>query len=407
MTEPVRWPRAQIDERVAAWNRDLRIATQNILELMEDVTYRSLVEHSETGGGDPDGSAGGAVQGATAARVTPVLAALDELWQVLPALTHVIDEVDRRYQRLPWFMDAQPLWEIQQLLDGESVELTTKTTYAQRGLLTPEEVTRKLRPDRVLAAMVEAYAQAKAVVVEVGDAARRAATRLRQAADELAALAAIAPDAPELRPLADRLAAGTVQLATDPLGLADALDRDIAPALARLRREVEDARAELAQLEAELGVAGARLAALDAALGEAVTAHAERRSKVVLDHEPPAPFERSVVDELARWLDRLRDAHAAGSWRAAKLGVANWNTQLAARLAECRRVAYENRRPVERRRELRGLLDGFRAKATDTGLAEDPTTTELYRRAHALLHARPTPLPAAEQVVADYVAAVR
>jgi hypothetical protein len=399
VTEPVRWTRAQADERVAAWNRDLRIATQNILELMEDVSYRSLV-------GD-DGRAAPSLQGATAHRVTPVLAALDELWQVLPALTRVIDEVNARYRRLPWFMDAQPLWEIQQLLDSDSVELTTKTPYAQRGLLTPEEVTRNLRPDRVLAAMGEAYAQAKAAVIEVGDAARRAGSELRQAADELAALAAIAPDSPELQPLAERLAAGAEQLATDPIGLADALDRDVAPALARLRRAVDDARAERAALDAELGRAGAKLAALDAVLAEAVAAHDERRAKVVLDHEPPAPFERSVVDELSRWLDRLRHALAAGSWRAARLGVANWNTQLAARLAECRRVAYENRRPVERRRELRGLLDGFRAKAADTGLAEDPTTTELYRRAHALLHARPTPLPAAEQVVADYVAAVR
>jgi hypothetical protein len=398
VTEPVRWTRAQVDERVAAWNRDLRIATQNILELMEDVTYRSLV-------GD-DGRAV-ALQGATADKVTPVLAALDELWQVLPALTRVIDEVNQRYRRLPWFMDVQPLWEIQQLLEGDSVELTTKTTYAQRGLLTPEEVTRNLRPDRVLAAMGEAYAQAKAVVVEVGDAARRAGGQLRQAADELAALAGIAPDSPELQPLAARLAAATDQLATDPLGLAGALDRDVVPALARLRREVEDARAERAQLEAELGGGEARLVALDAALAEAVAAHDERRAKVVLDHEPPAPFDRSVVDELSRWLDRLRHALAAGSWRAARIGVANWNAQLAARLAECRRVADDNRRPVERRRELRGLLDGFRAKAADTGLAEDPTATELYRRAHALLHARPTPLPAAEQVVADYVAAVR
>jgi hypothetical protein len=397
--DPARWTRAQVDERVAAWNRDLRIASQNILELMEDVSYRSLV-------GD-DGLAAGALRGVTAQEVTPVIAALDELWQVLPALTRVIDEVNERYRRLPWFKDTQPLWEIQQQLEGDSVELTTKTTYAQRGLLTPEEVTRNLRPDRVLAAMVEAYAHAKAVVVEVGDAARRAGVQLREAADELAALTAAVPDSPELAPLADKLAAGTEQLATDPLGLAGVLERDVMPALARLGREIEDARDERARLEAELAGAGDKIAALQAALAEAIASHDERRAKVVLDHEPPAPFAHSVVDELTRWRDRLRHTLAAGRWQAVKLGVANWSTQLAARLAECRRVTYENRRPVERRHELRGLLDGFRAKAADTGLAEDPTVTELYRRAHALLYARPTPLLAAEQLVADYVAAVR
>lgn len=399
IADPSRWTREQIGARIAKWDRDLDVARQNILELMDDVDYRSL-----TG----DGGLGTLeLEGETKQRVTPVLAALEELWQVLPALGKVIEEANARYGKLPWFKDAEPLRELQELLDGESVLITTKTTYAQRGLLTPDEVTRTLRPERVLDAMIEAYGRAKAIVVEVGGAMRRFGPQIDGAARRLAELTPALPGAPELVRLEVRLAEARRQLVRDPLGLADAFDRDFLPAIERLGRAVEDARAERARIEAELAGGGDRIAALEAAHAEAAAAHAERRDKVLLEREPPAPFERAAIDELARWLERLRGVLQDGRWQAAGIGLANWRAQLDARLAECRTIAAENRRPLERRTELRGLLDGLKAKAADTGRAEDPRATELYRKAHALLYGRPTPILAAEALVHDYLAAVR
>jgi hypothetical protein len=397
--DPTRWTRQQIDDRIATWNRDLQLASQNILELMDDISYKSLAG---------DGGLGSIeLTGVTKQQVTPVLSALDEMWQALPMLTKVIDEANERYKKLPWFKDTEPLWQIQQLLDGDSVKIITKTTYSQRGLLTPDEVTRTLRPERVLEAMVEGYARAKEIIVRVGDAIKRLGPQIEEAEHTLTELVAAMPASSEVARLTRQLEVIRKQLVSDPLGLADTFDRDIAPAIEKMRRGIEGARQERKRIESDIANADGRIAALRTALAEASTAYQERRDKIQLDREPPAPFAGTVIDELVGWLTRLRGTVDAGKWQPAKIGLQNWNAQVDARVAECRAVAAENQRAIDRRNELRGLLDGLKAKAVDIGRGEDPVATELYSKAHKLLYARPTPLAAAEKLVNEYLRAVR
>ena len=136
-----RWTRAEVDDAVAKWNSDLQLAAQNILELMDDFYYKWLA-------GD-GGQAAATLKGLTEREVTPAIKALDELWQVLPALNQVLDEVNERHKNLPRFKASDELFEIQKLIEGASVKIITKTTYAQRGLLTPDEVTRAATPERI------------------------------------------------------------------------------------------------------------------------------------------------------------------------------------------------------------------------------------------------------------------
>jgi hypothetical protein len=395
-----RWTRDEVDHAIETWNRTIQVAMQNVLELLDDLSYKRLAGD----GGLPT------LEGATEQRVTPVLAALDELWQALPMLSKWLDEVNTQFHRLPWFKATTELAAIQQLLDGESIKIVTKTTYAQRGLLTPDEVTHSVKPARLLAAMEEAYANAKAVIVEVDAAMLRLDDRLDRASRELAALSALAASqteaAAELDHVAAQLTDARRQAARDPLGATAAVD-GVAAELARLGQRLAATQVEHARLETELAAAGARLAALEAAFATAKTAHDERLAKIAIDGDPHAPFAHAVIEELARWLERLRSALGGGNRAATQLGLANWTAQLDARLADSARVAAENQRLLDHRRELRGLLDGFKAKAVATGLAEDPEVTELYRRAYALLYSNPTPITAATQLVADYVAAVR
>jgi hypothetical protein len=399
------WTRAEVDAAVARWNSDLHLATKNILELMDDFYYKWLA-------GD-GGHAPATLKGLTEREVTPAIKALDELWQVLPALTKVLDEVNERHQNLPRFMAADELFEIQQLIAGASVKITTKTTYAQRGLLTPDEVTRAATPERILHAMVAAYGQAKAVVVKVSDALSRLNDQLDQSAREVKELRALADalgePVPELRPVEAKLADLQTEIMSDPLSVADGFDTEILPAIAPVRQRLADVQAEHARLDTDLASADALIVALEEALAQAKTAYDERVLKVTVDNADslPGPFADSVIDALKSWLGRLKKTLQQGKWRAAQLGFGNWKAQLDARLAECQTVASENARLVNRRRELRGLLDSLKAKAVDTGLAEDQALAELYRRAYALLYSRPTPLATAEKLVSDYLAAVR
>jgi len=176
-----------------------------------------------------------------------------------------------------------------------------------------------------------------------------------------------------------------------------------------VRRRLAAIQAARTRLDTDLAAAAARLIALEEALAQAKTAYDERVLKVTVDNADslPGPCADSVIDALKSWLGRLQKALQQGKWRAAQLGFGNWQAQLDARLAECQTVARENARLLNRRRELRGLLDSLKAKAVDTGLAEDQALADLYRRAYALLYSRPTPLATAEKLVADYLAAVR
>lgn len=396
MTDPARWTRQQVDDRISRWNDDLRIATHNILELMEDFSYKRL---------SADGGLGGvAVDGVTKERVTPAIESLDEMWGVLPLLAKVIDDANELYKKLPWFKDVEPLWKIQQLLQGASIEIKSKTTYAQRGLLTPDEVTQRLVPERVMEAMVEAYARAKAVVVEVGDVIARLDPQLDAAAKALAALAIDLPGSADIARLQKRLDEIQARVACDPLGLATVFETELAPAIAKARAGLEDAKRARARIAAELAGGDALIAELEAAYAEALAAEADRKDKIAIDHELAPLFGREVVDQLVTWLARLRGATGSA---AVKIGLANWRTQLDTRIAACRAVAAENRAPLERRHELRGLLDALSAKAAATGLAEDPHASELFTKARASLYTRPTRLANAERLVADYLAAVR
>src|SRR5262249_41993906 len=179
-----RWTRGEVDAAVAKWNRDFQLATKNTLELMDDSSYKWLA-----GDGDrPPAS----LKGLTEREVRPALKALDELWQMLPALSKLLDEVNERYRNLPFFGMSDELFQIQKLIEGESIEIIAKTTYEQRGLLTPDEITKAATPLEILQAMAEGYDRAKAVVVRVKETVGRLLNQLNQAAGEVSALRALA-----------------------------------------------------------------------------------------------------------------------------------------------------------------------------------------------------------------------
>jgi hypothetical protein len=386
----VSWSRAELDDAVAAWNRDLALASQNVLELMDEPYYRWL--------------AGASVTGATQAAAAPALAALDSLWQLLPALDELLADVNQRHRRLPRKAGPEQLAAIEALLAGDSIRIATRTSFGQRGLLTPEEIVHARSPRAILDAMVAAYAEAKAIVLQVGDAVRAAGGRLAEARRALNAANADG----ELAALDARLGALEAQLGADPLAAAGAIDGELA-ALAAARARSDAERGERDAAAGALAAAPAQLRALEAAFAEATAAFSERVAKVAIDASAPGaptPFADAVIADLAAWLARLERAATGGGWRAAALGLGNWRAQIDARLAECRAVVRDNGAPVRRRRELRGLLESLKAKAVATGLGENEALSAIYQRARALLHARPTPLGAAERLVSDYLAGV-
>jgi len=266
---------------------------------------------------------------------------------------------------------------------------------------------------RILDAMVEGYDRAKAVIVRVGSAVARADAQLSQMTDEIARMRPLADSlgepVPELSSLEAQVTAISAEIASDPLSVPDDSAAEILPALERVRSQLAGLEAERARMDNDILAAAALIASLEDAFSKAKMAYEERVLKVALDNANslPAPFPPSVIDELKRWLERIKATIQQRRRHAARVGFDNWRTQVDARLSECQNVTTENTRPINRRRELRGLLESLRAKAVNTGLAEDETLANLYKEAYELLYSRPTPMALVEELVSDYLAAVR
>jgi hypothetical protein len=178
---------------------------------------------------------------------------------------------------------------------------------------------------------------------------------------------------------------------------------DVAAEAATVRASLEAAgreRAMALQRWAELPNLLDRLAEREAA----VRALADRcRAKVV-----QAP--RLAVPSVAAVETQVQEANVVGlsglPWVGARARVTPLITQidrLGAALAEAERRFQQ---PLQRRDDLRGLLQAFADKANAGGVLETAELDGLYQQAKAVLWAAPADLDAADGLVQRYVAAV-
>jgi hypothetical protein len=238
--------------------------------------------------------------------------------------------------------------------------------------------------------------------------------RLTGAVDEISQLEQLAATLGESNSVELAAARGKLkqvlgQVDSDPLGVTKGFEQEIEPLIAPARQHLNGLAAQKTAVESGITAAGPLLAEVRQAHDQGKKAYAERAEKVsVADADNlPAPFEDGAIDQLATWLTRLETELATGGWRKVRVGLENWNIRANARLTHARSVVTGNSKPLEKRRELRLLLDGLKAKARARGLAEDPEATAIYNKAHGLLYTRPTPLAEAEKLVFDYQKAIR
>jgi hypothetical protein len=112
------------------------------------------------------------------------------------------------------------------------------------------------------------------------------------------------------------------------------------------------------------------------------------------------------VTALAGRLAALAELRAGGRWGrlAAELDAAEQDAAAAA--SDCRAAERAALAPLDRRNELRGLLDAYRAKAARLGTVENAGLEELYGRARGLLWTAPCDTGAAAAAVSGYQQAV-
>jgi hypothetical protein len=386
----------QIDAALTDWHARLRTAGNNLMALSQQDAYRRLRGE----GGWPKA----VLAGATAERVGPVFAGLQELWSHFARLTEVIDHATALRQGVSrLFPSRQLLDEITALLTGPSIRLPPLTTpLAGRGLLGPAEVERNVTPDELLAAMTQSFESARDVVLAVGSAWDRVPFALDKLDAEAAALLTMSLPAnltDDLIRVREEIVAVRPTADADPLG-ADARLGYLSQRVAAVRgRLVEDAR-EREQLRAALADARALLDRVTTTAADAVRAAAERAVKVDVD-TPPPPADAEVA-ALGPWLDRLTAVRDGGQHAPVRIGLGRWTESAGRLLRQAEEARDAARAALDRRRDLRGLLGALRAKAAALGRAEEPVLSALARHAEDLFRRRPTPLATAERVVTEY-----
>lgn len=390
----------QIDDLLQQWQQKMDVATGNILQLLDNPTYKDLVKRNRDG----------KLQGVTKDAVEPALGALDEMWSVFPLLSDVLDKARKARADLPRLFNSDELQAIEDLLTGSSITITTQIPFAQRDLLTPAETTSSMTPDRVLDLMVTSYKKARDVVNAIEQAQPGLISKLADAVREAEQLVALAGSlgesaSPELGQVQKKVDELKQLVSADPLGCSDGFEQEIVPLLAPVRASLAKVKTHRDQVDKDMSTAAGLLTELEASHAAAKAAAVERKLKVSIDEAITEPLDDTVIDgtpqSLKPWLARLQGLLPT-NWRSVSVGVANWLMQARTRLAQSRKAVEENNKPLEERRELRGRLDALKVKAASLGLGEDAELAKVAGAAREALFSRPTPLAKARELVAEY-----
>ena len=367
---------------------------------------------------DLDGSfgkrmlAGATLTGESELRWEAAAADLAALWEIFNAYAAVVDEAAELMAGAGRLSDRE-LAQVTTWLTGASVELTRQKPLGRRGL------TETGRSDLTLAAAVQemkrAFASAANVVAAAESVWNETADRLGEIGTQLAAAEE------QLGDLSDDAVTGALAAAEDELGqLRDVLNSDPlalwrggrvdTTRLERLRAQAAAATvraADLTRLRADarqrISAAQAAVVAVTAARERADAARSVAAAKIAHNSLPPPPPEAVDLDVRLTTLGKLE---AAGRWARLAAELDTIESEAAAATERYRDAERAAATLLDKRAELRGLLDAYQAKAARLGAAEDTELAMRYQQAHDLLWTAPCDLAVAAAAVTHYQQAI-
>jgi len=366
---------------------------------------------------DLDGSfgkrllAGATLTGETRRRWDAVTAAMTTLWLTFNAYSAVVDSAAEVLAGGK--LNAAKLAELDTLLNGASVRLARASSALARGDLTGKAET-ELTPAAAVREMRKAFADAAEVVAAAEDVWNAITDQLQQVAADLAA-ARQRTDGLADSALADALGPAEAELGqlrdvlnSDPLALRHGSQVDTAR-LDRLRQRAAVAISKADELATLRDHADQRISAVATAVSaareawqDAMAARERAAARIAAAALPQPPEVRGLADRLAE-LEALK---AAGRWPRLASEIDLLEGQAEAVASGCRDAERQATGLMDRRDELRGLLDAYQARAAKLGGAEDSELDARYDRARDLLWTAPCDLSAAADAVTHYQQAV-
>jgi hypothetical protein len=357
---------------------------------------------------------GTTLTGTTKVRWHAASAELAWLWEVFAAYSAVVQQAaelgDGKRRPANWLADLTAL------LTGPSVTLKGEhVPLAQRQLTASGEPEEQVTFAEAVQRMTVAFRQ----IAEVTSAAESVWNEVSDRLDQVVSV--LGPAIRQADDVADDALTGAVRgagadlrrmrelLNTDPLSLwhdagADLTGPDnllrqaqaVAGRMSEVSRLVKDADRRIAEVGRVVADAHAREQ-------DARAAYDEAADKVVAAQLPALPAGTSALTERLAGLGAVR---SAGRWQQLAADLSAIEKAATAAADQWRSVGVASREPLDRRAELRGLLDAYRAKANRLGAAEDAFLTDRYQAARDLLWTAPCDLAAADDAVRNYQDAV-
>jgi hypothetical protein len=389
--------RDEIDRRLERLKGEREQITQVLLELEAHQGYQLLK--------------GTRLTGATERRWVDINGRMATLWKLFDAHGKVLGEAQELRARHTKPGQVQ-LAELTRLLTGTSVELSSgEIPLEERTLLGPTG--EWLTLEAVVRRMTPLYEETAGMVASTDEIWSALLTRLGEVEEIARAVEALhgslAIREPDFDRIAGLLAAVGDTARSDPLSLSsggradtsriDEIGRDLAALRGRLEdavriRDEHDGRAR--------GVAAA-IELVETAEYEAAQARETVLAKIASPSLPDLPaLSASLRDRLAALEGLRRD----GRWLELATRAAELERTVATALDQARETKGLITGLLDRREELRGRLDAYKAKAGRLGLAEDTALTELHQRAYDLLWTSPCDLRGATVTLADYQRAI-
>jgi len=337
---------------------------------------------------------------------------LAALWEIFNAYAVVVDKAAELIAGAGRLSDRE-LALVTTWLTGASVELTRPKPLGRRGL------TETGRSDLTLAAAVQEMKRAFASVADVVAAAESVWNKTADGLGMIGAQLAAAKE--QLGDLSDDETTGALAAAEGELGeLRDRLNSD--PLALWQGGRVDTTRLEwlraqaaaatvragsLARLRADarqrISAAQAAVATVTAAREGADAARSAAAAKIAQNYLPPPLPAAPDLDVRLATLGKLE---AAGRWARLAAELDTIESEAAAATERYRDAERAAATLLDKRAELRGLLDAYQAKAARLGAAEDTELAMRYQQAHDLLWTAPCDLAVAAAAVTHYQQAI-
>ncbi len=385
----------EIDQLLAEWKNKVQLVGENLLDLQQLPTYQRLC-------GTP-GYPKLELTGITAARVLPVIAAMDELFQHFDLLAETIKQAALLRSSIgPFFGADQKIAEIDELLSGVSIQLSVgQIPLAEKGLLSGAQKVRAIAPTHLLQQMTHKFGAIRDVIFAVDTAWTHLDSQLEESQAQIRYLEAqsvsLNLNLTILNDVYTAIAHIQQQIEQDPLAANTDFTQQIQQPLAQLKQDL----AQAVKAREKLATACDLLSLLQKSHTQTTAIFTETQAKVSECNLLP-PLQPLAIATLSQWLTKLETKLAEGLVSPVLIGLDNWMAKAREYIGSEKQTYQTNSAFLQTRLELRGRLDALTAKALARGVIEDSTLTELGMQAKQLLYTRPTPLNQAAELVSRY-----